>query len=194
MRRRRRWVRSRNSQGQASGSEVAPRICFALRRATSIATRVPVVTDQPLPEHGAVASCKRPAKTSSVNQGGRCGDQFVAVLLRKTIGFSSCCLARESRVKGGFHEKTLGCRTRSRDTCHGPFMGGYACVRVRRLRSEPPSRSLGRLPLGWSKSSLVPETHRSCRGLWSPWDAVVLRQGARLPRRPTRGRRPNPHL
>jgi hypothetical protein len=65
--------------------------------------------------------------------------------------------------------------TRGRDTCHGSFVDGYPCVRVGRVRSEPPSRSVGRLPLGWSKSILVPETHRSCRGLWSPWDAVVLR-------------------
>jgi hypothetical protein len=28
---------------------------------------------------------------------------------------------------------------------------------------------------GGRKSILVPETYRSCRGLWSPWDAVVLR-------------------
>jgi hypothetical protein len=74
-----------------------------------------------------------------------------------------------------FHEKAFGCATRGRDTCHGPFMGDYARVRVRRVRSEPPSRSVGRLPLGRSKSSLVRETHRSCRGLWSPWEAVVLR-------------------
>jgi hypothetical protein len=74
------------------------------------------------------------------------------------------------------HENALGCPTRSRDTCHGPFMDGYACVRARRVRSEPPSRSVGWLSLGWSKSSLVPETHRSCRGLWSSRDAVVLAQ------------------
>jgi hypothetical protein len=96
---------------------------------------------------------------------------------------------RIMRQEEVFHEKALGCATRSRDTCRSPFIGSYACVRVRRVRSEPPSRSVGWLPLGWSKSSLVRETHRSCRGLWSPWDAVVLRLGAYLRRRPTRGRR-----
>src|SRR5580700_8612760 len=75
------------------------------------------------------------------------------------------------------HEDTLGCPTRRRGTCHGAFMDGYARVRARRVRSEPPSRSVGWLPLGWSKSSLVPETHRSCRGLWPRRDAVVLVRG-----------------
>jgi hypothetical protein len=83
--------------------------------------------------------------------------------------------------------KRLGCPAWSRDTCHGPFMGGYARVRVRRVRSEPPSRSVGRLPLGRSKSILVPETHRSCRGLWSPWVAVVC-EVRRLPSAPPNAR------
>ena len=61
----------------------------------------------------------------------------------------------------------------SRDSFHRPIMGGYACVRVRRLRSESPSRPGGPLRLGRSKSSLVPETHGPCSCSWSQWDAVV---------------------
>jgi hypothetical protein len=71
------------------------------------------------------------------------------------------------------HEKAFGCATRSRDSLHRPVIGGYACVCVRRLRSEPPSQSVGPLRLGRSKSSLVPETHGPCSRSWSQWDAVV---------------------
>jgi hypothetical protein len=74
---------------------------------------------------------------------------------------------------GDFHEKAFGCATRNRDSFHRPVFGGYACIRVRRLRSEPPSRRAGPLRLGRSKSSLVPETHGPCSRERSQWDEVV---------------------
>ena len=49
------------------------------------------------------------------------------------------------------NEKAFGRAARSRDCFHRPIIGGYACVRVRRLRSERPSRPVGPLPLGRSK-------------------------------------------
>jgi hypothetical protein len=86
-------------------------------------------------------------------------------------------------------ENACGCAVRSRDSFHRPDIDGYACACVRRVRSERPSRFLGRLQIWRPKSGLVPETHRPCGRLWSRWDAVVY-PVRRLPSAPpARGRR-----
>src|ERR1700730_13338696 len=44
-------------------------------------------------------------------------------------------------------ENACGCAVRSRDYFHRPDIDGYACACVRRVRSERPSRSVGRLQI-----------------------------------------------
>ena len=82
-----------------------------------------------------------------------------------------------------FHEEALGFAARSRDCFRRSDIGGYAGVRVGRLRSEPPSRWAGPLRVWRPKSSLVPAAHGPCRRQWSRWDEVVC-EVARLPLAP----------
>src|ERR1700730_16610970 len=90
-------------------------------------------------------------------------------------------------LTGCLDENACGCAVRSRDSFHRPDIDSYACACVRRVRSERPSRSVGRLQIWRPKSSLVPERHRSCGRFWSRWDAVV-HQVRRLPLAPPRTR------
>ena len=54
------------------------------------------------------------------------------------------------------------------------IIGDYTCVRVRRLRSEPPSQRDGRMRLGRSKSRLVPEKNRPSSHAYAQWDIALL--------------------
>jgi hypothetical protein len=85
-------------------------------------------------------------------------------------------------------ENACRCAVRCRDSFDRTDIGGYACACVRRMRSELPSRSVGRLQMGRPESGLVPQAHGPCGRIWTPWKAVV--QVRRLPSAlPSAGRR-----
>ena len=54
------------------------------------------------------------------------------------------------------------------------IIGDYARVRVRRLRSEPPSQRMGLMRMGRSKSRLVPEKNRPSSYAYARWDIALL--------------------
>ena len=73
-------------------------------------------------------------------------------------------------VIGESHENAQGCATR----CGDSIVGGCTRLRVRRLWSKPPSRPLGSMRLGRSKSSLVPESYRPHCRAYARRDATLL--------------------
>ena len=61
--------------------------------------------------------------------------------------------------RGGIHETAQDSAAQSRDSCRHLIVSDLAGVRVRRLRSEPPSQCVGRVLVGRAKSKLVPENY-----------------------------------
>jgi hypothetical protein len=73
-----------------------------------------------------------------------------------------------------FHEKAFSDATRSRNSFRRPIIGGYARVRLGRLRRKHASRRGRTVLLGRPKSSLVPKTHGPHSHSYAQWGDDLL--------------------
>src|ERR1700734_2943387 len=76
--------------------------------------------------------------------------------------------------EGGDDEKACDQTTRSCYYLRHPVIGDFACVRVRRLRSESPSQWMGRMRLGRPESRLVLEKNWPSGHAHAQWDIALL--------------------